>query len=260
MRQRSLMRGFTLVELLVVIAVMALLIAIFLPSMRGVRERAVTAKCLSNMRNMQIAHFTYATEHNGRFIDVGLSHGGSTYDPEVAWINTLKSYYGSDLVVKSPADRSPHWPAEQGGQGVPVPPSTDRFRRTSYGVNNFMSRSAPADPVRTYDSLAKTPVPSATIHFLIMAEEGSFAGADHPHVENWWSPGNPDAPPILASAQVATGLHGGKARTWEARSNYGFLDGHAETLLFAEVYRTPDLNRFDPTQASRFVARLSRDE
>ncbi len=257
--RRTHSRAFTLIELLVVVAIVALIVALLLPSMGLLRRSGVTTKCLNNLRNLQVAHFTYMSDHNGRFIDVGLSHDGDHGNEELTWVNTLAEYYGSELLVRSPADNSPHWPAEREGQGVPLDGTSDEFRRTSYGANNFLSRSVPADPFKLYDSLAKVSAPSNTVHFLIMAETGEFAGADHPHVESWWTPANPEASPVLAANQIASGLHGGVARSWDARSNYGFLDGHAETLMFSEVYRSAELNRFDPARANLFAMRQAQN-
>ena len=71
--------------------------------------------------------------------------------------------------------------------------------------------------------------------------------ADHVHVENWWvNDALPDAPPILASNQVETNIVGGVESTNSATSNYGFIDGHVETLPFNKVYVRPGNNRFDP--------------
>lgn len=240
------MRAFTLIELLVVISVVTLLMGILLPALQKARKLALRMKCLSNMRNMEIAHWMYMMDWDGRFIDVGLGHGGSHAREEIAWINTLAKYYGNKLLHRSPVDKSPHWPIEEGGQGVPVPPSSDQFRRSSYGVNNYLTEVAPDKP---YRNLSQVPRPSTTVHFLIMAFEGPFAGADHPHVENWMIPGRPDSPPVLAAGQVQTNAHGGKEKSWEARSNYGFLDGHAEVRLFRQVYIDWQQNSFDPKEA-----------
>jgi len=58
-------RAFTLVELLVVISIIALLIAILLPSLGKAREQARTVKCLANLHAYIIATNTYASEHDG---------------------------------------------------------------------------------------------------------------------------------------------------------------------------------------------------
>jgi prepilin-type N-terminal cleavage/methylation domain-containing protein/prepilin-type processing-associated H-X9-DG protein len=57
--------GFTLVELLVVIGIIALLIAVLMPALRKAREAALTTQCLSNQRQNGLAVQQYVHDYKG---------------------------------------------------------------------------------------------------------------------------------------------------------------------------------------------------
>jgi prepilin-type N-terminal cleavage/methylation domain-containing protein/prepilin-type processing-associated H-X9-DG protein len=87
-------KGFTLVELLVVISIIALLLAILIPSLQKAREIAQRAICSNHLKTLGLANVTYANENKQAYCPVyfldpnsngTIVMGGQHYDA-IGWV------------------------------------------------------------------------------------------------------------------------------------------------------------------------------
>ncbi len=104
-------RAFTLVELMVAMAVVGLLIGLLLPALSGARETANRVRCASNLHQLGLANMQYAAANEGRFVPAHTNflrnldrwHGrraalDKPFDPAKG---PLRPYLGADGAVKA---------------------------------------------------------------------------------------------------------------------------------------------------------------
>jgi prepilin-type N-terminal cleavage/methylation domain-containing protein len=63
-------RGFTLIELMVVILIIIVIAALSLTGMRRMRDDADKVNSIKNLSQLQLANASYAADHNGRYVSL----------------------------------------------------------------------------------------------------------------------------------------------------------------------------------------------
>ena len=155
-------RAFTLVEILVVIAIISLLAAIIFPTFALVRANARKTSCLSNLKQIGAAMEMYKADYDGRFpfavdpydkyTNGGFGSGFDALIPTLPLVNEVLLPYSSKPIFQCAGDTGFEFD-EQTGQRVDALPSSYEKFGTSYYYRTEVAfaqihESALRDPVK----------------------------------------------------------------------------------------------------------------
>ncbi len=166
--------GFTLVELLVVIAVIAILVGVLVPALTGARAAAQDAVCRNNLRQIGQAFFSYAFDYQGQF---PVNNVGAGVPPEES-----TSWYNDDVIgeylietYKGGEDFADDTPDTVGGS-VYVCPSHPQGAR-SYTMNYWASSNVQDNSRGDAWNVDSVRAPTDT---LLLADAWGFFKAGEP--------------------------------------------------------------------------------
>jgi len=233
--------GFTMIELLVVVAIMILLVALLLPALDGARQSALAASCLSIERQCAVAYRQWVADNNDFMLRPTLQWNNG-YGVRI--YHELRPYLGDKFVWSDPGADEPAinqspawswgWPARwHYGISTRVPnvfyrewPNQDSSGNSPAIVrtSSMISGAGGTAPVK----LGELPYPGTTALFACKYRDwfypaGGTAGG-------WESPTM--TPVDLARPWP---LHGTKRLSFQGLTNVVRLDGSARTYLWSEI-------------------------
>ena len=160
--------GFTLVELLVVVAILAMLLGLLLPAVQGAQASARRLQCASNMRQVGLATGLFCDAHRGRF---PFTSHNEAEDERLSWISTIAPYMESVDAVRVCPDDS------RAAERL-------RERMTSYVMNSYLT----SEPAGGVTHVRKLQAASKTVAFFELANhKPATIDSDHVHNHAWFT-------------------------------------------------------------------------
>ena len=222
--------AFTLIEMLVVIAVIAILAGLLLPALSKAKVEAQSVACLNNLKQLQLCWLMYAHDNHDTLAPNNYVYSVDTGGPLLLSLSWCLGNTRTDITTSNiehgllfPYNRSAaiyHCPADRSTVETPDGVKLPQLRRRSYNMSEAVNGVPTLAGLPSFGKLSEIdfPSPSALFVFLDVHEAGisdSLFGIPWPgssFTNQWW-----DLP----------------ANRHKQGCSFSFADGHAEHWKWA---------------------------
>jgi prepilin-type N-terminal cleavage/methylation domain-containing protein/prepilin-type processing-associated H-X9-DG protein len=250
--RQDMKHGFTLVELLVVISIIALLLSILMPTLGKAREQSRSIVCLSNLRRIAVSVLLYSEDNDGTMM-FSLFNGATWMDHLYVTEDNTSALRMPDSTERRTRFHCPSEPAH----GHYTPPRAPYHIAWSPAGDYALNRGTGYYPMcGQEDKFGKVTMPSAKLvsikrqsqRFLVVDSEFYFADP----IQYWYR--NPIREPLIGFTWVIDSRHHGRRpgehgyiSQVQGSPNMAFVDGHAAPRRQEmPPYAQPELNKEPP--------------
>ena len=104
--------GYTMIDVIAILCILALLAALLLPSLTTARRKAQRISCNGNLKDINLSYLVWAGDHGNQFpFELSVTNGGTMEVADQAWrtYQVMSNVLSTPKVLLCPADQTRQW-------------------------------------------------------------------------------------------------------------------------------------------------------